>query len=77
MILPFRQMAEKWWQMLREWVDLLVELYVGEDGVDPPCFGEHGAEGEGEAGHQGPRLTRTHVREGGLSNKVPYDNVPT
>ncbi len=40
---------------------LLVELDIGEYGVDAPGLGEHGAEGEGEAGHQNPGLPRAHV----------------
>lgn len=32
--------------------------------MDPPGFGEHGAEGQGEAGHQEPRPRRADVRKG-------------
>lgn len=43
--------------------DLLVELDVSEDGVDSPGLGEHGAEREGEAGHEEPGSRRADVRE--------------
>ena len=44
--------------------DLLVQLDVGEDGVDPPGLAEHGPEGEGEAAHQDPRPAGADVGEG-------------
>ena len=49
---------------------LLVELDVGEDGVDAPRFGEHGAEGEREAGHQGPDARRADHRQRRLARQV-------
>ena len=51
--------------MLNHAACLLVELDIGEDGVDAPGLGEHGAEGEGEAGHEDPRLGGADVGEGG------------
>lgn len=49
--------------------DLLVQLDVGEDGVHSPGLGEHGSEGEGEAGHQEPGTRCADVRERLLAGK--------
>jgi len=42
---------------------LLIELDVGEYGMDAPRFREHGAKGQRETGHQQPRSGRTNVWE--------------
>lgn len=39
---------------------------VCENGMDSPCFREHWAEGESEAGHEDPGLDCADVPEGWL-----------
>ena len=38
--------------------------------MDPPRLAEHGAEAEGEPGHEDPGPGRAHVREVGLRRQV-------
>ena len=38
--------------------------------MHPPSLGEHGAEGQGEAGHEEPRPSRADVREGGDTRQL-------
>ena len=49
---------------------LLVQLHVGEDGVDAPSLAEHGAKAEREARHQDPGPRRAYVREGRDAGEV-------
>lgn len=50
--------------------NLLVQFDIREDGVDAPGFGEHGAEGEREAGHEGPDPSRANDGQGGFPREV-------
>lgn len=42
---------------------LLVQFHISEDRVYPPSLGEHGAECEGEPGHEQPGSRRADVGE--------------
>ena len=46
---------------LRVFHHFLIELYVGEDGVDPPRFAEHRTKTKGESWHQDPSTRRANV----------------
>lgn len=48
---------------------LLVQLNIGEDGVDSPGLGEHRAEGQGEAWHKNPGPGGADVGEGCLAGQ--------
>ena len=55
---------------LRVFHHFLVELHIGEDGMDPPSFAEHGAEAQGESRHEDPSASRANVGERVLAGHV-------